>query len=154
MGGLYGIKFNNKTSNELGLLVQITSKPILPEKKKNELEIPGLDGVIDFGNNTFANRLITMDIAIKTDTRENFNKKVREIANWLSVKGTLCLLEESDIYYVGQVFTYIDMQKLLFNCSTVSISFEVEPYAYQLTVPETVINSVTDLKATGYTKIL
>lgn len=154
MSGLYGIKFNDKTSNDLGLLVQVTSKPILPEKRRNELEIPGKDGVIDFGGNTFANRLITMDISIKETTREAFNAKAREIANWLAPKGTLCLLEEQDIYYVGQVFSLIDLKKLLFSLGTISVTFEVEPYAYKLTYPATVINSITDLTNADYTKIL
>lgn len=155
MYGTYGIKFNDKTSNEMGLLVQITSRPILPEKRRNELEIPGRDGVIDFGGNTFANRLITMDISIKETTREAFNAKAREIANWLAEKGTLCLLEEPDIYYVGQVFSLVDLKKLLFNLGTISVTFEVEPYAYKLTYPDTtVINSITDLTNADYTKIL
>lgn len=146
-----GIKFNGTYSDNLGLRVQVTSNPILPQKRRHQIEIPGMDGVLDFGGNEFQRKIITMDIGVIKPTRNDYLALRRDLANWLAYKGTLILLEEPNIVYVGEIFNQIDPRKFIVSGATINLSFEVDPYAYQLiTRDHTQINGIDDL--TGLTE--
>lgn len=153
-----GIKFNDKTSADMEVLVQVTSLPLLPEKRANRQEVEGRDGYIDYGGNSYANKIIGMTITLKAKNRQELMMKSRLLANWLAPKGVLSLSEEPNVYYVGEIFTLIDRSKSIHSVAEYPVVFDVEPYAYMVHPNSSgiypVINSMQDLLNSNHTKVL
>lgn len=156
---MQGVKFNDRTSKEMGVKVQVTSLPLLPEKRKNELEIPGRHGMLDFGDHTYSKRIITMDMSIVTTSRTELLTKSRAVANWLAPKGVLSIAEEPNVYYVAEIFNFVDRKRLLHSIGTFPVTFEAEPFCYMVYPDEEtgeypVINNLYDLMNSNYEKLL
>lgn len=127
MRGPRHIIFNGRSSEEFGIIVNSVDRPILPAVRVREMVIPGRDGTWDFGGETFDNRTITVNCTLIDSL--DYLQNVRDIANWLSVKGNLIISDEPGIFWVGRLRDELPLT-IDFRVSTFSIPFVVEPYAY------------------------
>jgi predicted phage tail component-like protein len=134
---MIGFTFNNKNSDEFGLVVRSDNRTMAPSKRRNQYLIPGRDGLLDYGNETFDNRVITVDIVTHKKTYEDYRLQVRDVAKWLVGSGNLIFDDEPNKAYVAKVYDSLDLEQFATTGKT-SISFECLPYAESL-----VFNQVT-----------
>lgn len=118
-------------SRSFKLITKSVNRPILPEMRPRLIEIYGKHGVIDYGNNNYSTRKITMHIAYVGNDYIDLRQRAREIATWLSSTEwkKLSINDESDKYYLARVYGQIDFATLqrLGECD---VTFECQPFAY------------------------
>lgn len=124
-----GFNFCGTHSDNYGICVSKIKRPLLSELEKNEVKITGKHGSYDFGNSTYLNRVIEMDITISDDSRAKMIAKVRKIAAWLSQKGELIFDDEPDIHYIGRIYSSVPLETLII-IGTCTIIFDCEPFGY------------------------
>lgn len=125
---MMGFTFNNKHSSDLGVIFKSQNRTIIPAKRKNQYYVTGKDGYVDYGDETFENRFITVDINLLTNNMADLRVKARDVAYWLSGSGNLIFDDENDKAYVAKVFEAIDLEQLTTTGKS-TIVFECEPFA-------------------------
>lgn len=151
MRGPRTFTFNDKSSEDFGIIVNRVHRPILPALRPRKLVIPGKDGAWDFGGNTYEERTITIDCTLTQPLDKN--SLIRSMALWLSQKGRLTISDEPEKYYIGRTYDQL-LQEIeqLVEIGTFSIPFVCETYAYssQDAYNETYVYDVDWLLDAGY----
>lgn len=127
-----GFTFNGKHSSDFGLAVKSLDRSLLPSLRKSEITVSGRHGTYDFEQNTYENRIISVDCAIKAGSIHELRQKARRIAGWLKDKGELRFDDEPDKYYIGRVYSRVPFENL-FVLGRFTLNFECEPFAYSST---------------------
>lgn len=105
-------KYGDTESGTFGLSCGTEIHSLLPEKRKYVQEIPGLDGVADFGISGYAVRVITKPIYF-TGPYAELRKNREKIIAWLYNNGTpkkLVFGNEPDRYYMAKVYAALDFE--------------------------------------------
>ncbi len=106
------IKFGDIESGSFFLSFDTETHSILPEQRQSVAEIPGLDGVHDFGIHSYGVRVIQR--AVYFDGDYAFLRKHRdEIAAWLSNSGAykrLVLGDSPEKYYNAKVIAALEFE--------------------------------------------
>lgn len=130
-----GFTFGGRHCSEFGVTMRSKDRPILPELRHNDMEIPGRDGVLDLGHNTYAVRIIEIACFVTSENLPSFRQRLREIAKWLSTKSLLSFDDEPDKTYYGRIYSAVSLEQILANGSFTLI-FECDPMAQGKTVVE------------------
>lgn len=123
-----GFTFANRHSSGLGVVFNSKNRSISPAKRKNQYYIAGKDGYLDYNDETYDNRVITLEIKLLTNTLSDLRAKVRDVAYWLSGAGNLIFDDENDKAYNAKVFEAIDLEQLYLS-GKCNVVFECEPFA-------------------------
>lgn len=101
---------------------------LLPPKRSRKIEIPGRDGLYDFGSETYGERTIVL----KCKLIEQITKaQLREVAYKLSDKKKLILWDEPDKYYVAELFDPTEIDNIADRLwLEFDLTFTCEPFAY------------------------
>lgn len=139
-----GFTFNNIHSSEFALGFSSTNRSLLPTKIRNEFLVPGKHGRLDYGNETYDNRIITIEIRF-IGINKNFETlriKSRDIARWLSGEGLLVFDDEPDKAYKAKIYSQVDIEQLdrIGRCM---VDFECQPFAESLEYRQVNIPSIT-----------
>ncbi len=138
-----GFTFANIHSSTYELYVRSDNRTITPALRKNEFVIPGRHGTLDFGNNTYEARFITMELFLVRKTMEDLRKQARDIAHWLSKSGLLVFDDEPDKAYQAKVYNNIDIEEIAAYGKSM-VTFECQPFAESLEYRQVNIPSITD----------
>lgn len=133
--------FKDKHSNEFNLALENASRGLLPSLRPSSYIINGRHGTVDFGNETYDTRQITVDIVFISLNTEDLQKLAREIAYWLSGSGMLIFSDEPDKSYQAKVYDAVDTEQLI-RAKKCSITFECQPFAQSINY-----NQIDELKA-------
>ncbi len=125
---MIGFFFNNKHSKDFSIAMEQAARGLLPSLRRNDYEITGKHGTVDYGNETYNTRQITVDICFISENVSNLQLKARDIAYWLSGKGMLIFDDEPDKAYDAKVYDAIDTEQLI-RCKRASVTFECQPFA-------------------------
>jgi len=123
-----GFKFNDRHSKEFHVVALSDDRSLLPEKRRNEFVIPGRDGVLDYGNNTYEKRIITVDLAFASYNLPDLRGLARAAAHWLSGTGLLIFDDEPDKAYRAKVYQPLAITQLTTTGET-SVPFDCNPFA-------------------------
>jgi len=124
-----GLSIDGIHNKALGIRIKNISRPILPEKRKYKVKIPGLDGSINLGNGEYEEILIEFEIIFMADTDLGYRSKAREIANWIKGKNKkLVFDDEPNLQYTGECFSSIDLEELISRVGRCTVIFECEPF--------------------------
>jgi len=124
-----GISINGIHNKDLGVFTKIMSRPILPEKRKNKVKIPGLDGTINLGNGEYEEILIEFKICIIETTNINYRNKAREVAGWIKGENKKLIFDdEPNLEYTGECFSSVDLEELFNKVGECTVIFECEPF--------------------------
>lgn len=126
---MIGFEFDGKHCSEFGIIMKSRDRALLSTLRKREMVIPGRHGAYDFEDNTYENKIISVDCAFVRNTIPDLRQAARRIAGWLKNKGQLRFDDEPDKYYVGQVYSSVPLETLL-AFGRFTLSFECEPFAY------------------------
>lgn len=131
------IRFNNVSSDEMGVYWQSTDRTLLPARRVKQYEIPGRDGYYVDDQQTYGNRLITGVISFLGQDRdfETLRIKARQVAQWLSGSGQLIFSDEPDKAYQARVIAGVPLEQLA-RVGRCSVSFECQPYAESIDLHE------------------
>lgn len=125
-----GFTFNNTHSLVYDICFRSINRELLPQKEQQQYKILGRDGLLAIGDVTYSNRMIEVEISFTgiTYSLEDLRKRCREIAKWLSVKGSLIFDDEPDKAYQAIIYSNINLEQMvaLGSCKLV---FECEPFA-------------------------
>lgn len=103
-------KFGDIESGTFNIICGTETHSLLPEKRKYVQEVPGLDGVVDFGISGYNTRVITKPLYFVGQYSE-LRKKREEIIAWLYNDGTpkkLIFGNEPDRYYMAKVYAALE----------------------------------------------
>jgi len=133
-----GIKFGNYHSyDDLHLI--LSKKEIgSPEIKKNEIDVPGADGVLDntdyFGDTKYSNRPLKFEFSVIN--QDNFLTHYSEVLDKLHGRKMVIILdEEPDFYYTGRLSVSPFTNEK--GIGYISIECDCEPYKKK--IDETVV---------------
>lgn len=131
---MIGCTFRNIHSSTLNVVFKSIDRSAIPTRRKNEFIIPGRHGTINYGLNTYDNRLIKGKITtVKNDTWEELRINIRDIAQWLSGDGLLIFDDELDKIYRASVYEYVGLEQLeLFPGGDLEVVFDCQPFAESL----------------------
>lgn len=136
------LKFRGKQSlKDFDMVAKSVSRPILPELKKREIAVSGMHGTLDFGGNTYQNRIISVMLHFVGKSENQLRLNARNIAAWLSSSTyeKLTFDDEPDKYYLARVYGALDLNQLV-TMGIITVQFECLPFAlYQVSTGEDVL---------------
>jgi len=118
-----------------------THRPILPELNDSLVSVSGRDGSYDYQNNTYQDRLITVDFFISRTNFTEFRLDIRKVAAWLRRRGEIRFSDEPDKYYFGRCYQSPMLEQAGAPFGTFSATFLCEPFAYGAAQNESVTGS-------------
>jgi len=132
-----GYTFNNTHSiNDHGvrMLVEGMSTQILPARRDQFVEMPGMDGSYLFPG-PLSDRIITRKCVVNESSPMALRTKARQIAAWLNTSTWAQLIfdDEPDVYYLAKVVNEIEEEQIIslgafavqWRCSPLAIGTEV-----------------------------
>ena len=159
---------NKHTYNDWNLILTHTEIDF-PDIKKETLDIPGADGILDFtesltGDVKYKNRKITFEF-VTTEKYALWDSLKSEITNYLhGQRFNIIRDEDPNFYYLGRA--QINKFKSDKSIGILTIECDVEPYKYDLTSStedwlwdpfdfETgIINECKDIKIDGEAEVI
>jgi predicted phage tail component-like protein len=148
------LNFKNAHSyNDHKLIMQSTERNLLPEVKRQQVDILSIDGKFDLqtGTPVYENRIITVRLTYQFTNLPDLTAKRREVAQWLSGRGHLIFDDEPSKYYDAKVFSAIAVVQT-FKTLTLDVAFECKPFAYGATVTTPITLGATALSYAGNMK--
>ena len=142
-------KFGDNWASEFGIVFKSINRPLLPAMTNRSLSLYQKDGMYDFGNNKYENRIITIECTFKGDNVSDMRLNARDIAGWLSFidvneKTKLIISDELDKFYYARLYNQVDLESIL-NYGKFTIEFECQPWAFStLRTSESELLWVTD----------
>lgn len=133
-----GFKFRGRHTSEFGLTMLTKSRPILPEKRSNLIDLPGADGSIeyaavnDFGRAMYQNRKFTMSLHIAGSDIFDLQRKLSRAAAWLSGgAGELIFDDMPTTIWTAEVKGNIDyVPERSGTKAILEVEFDVQPFSY------------------------
>lgn len=127
---MVGFTFRGRHSDEFGIYSQNDNRTMLPQKRQIRYEIPGRDGYLDLGEETYDNRIISLTITFAGTglDLESLWDRVRQIAHWLSDGGDLIFDDEPDKAYTAQIVSGIDVSQMAM-LGLSQLTFDCGPFA-------------------------
>lgn len=139
---MMGFTFNNKHSSEYGIYIRSIDRSLRPEKRKNLFLINGKHGYLDYGNETYENRYISVELNFIKNSLEDLRTQVRSVAEWLSKQGNLIFDDEPNKAYPAKIYDAISLEQIN-TTGVTSVIFECQPFAESLQFNQVNIPEVT-----------
>lgn len=134
---MIGFTFCGKHSyDDYGLYVRSKSRPVLPSRRKRQLEIPGRSGVYDFSGDDYDQRIVELECFLDANAIPGMRLRVREIAAWLSERGKLTFDDEPTLSYRAALYTAVSLEQVL-STGLFTLVFECAPFAEGRTITTT-----------------
>lgn len=131
-----GFTFKGRHSDEFGLVMKTSSRPILPEMKSYTYESPLMDGVYDFsaansyGREFYRNRSFTLIMQVYAENLAELQHKISHISVWLTGRGELIFDDTPLVKWCASVLNGIDYAPEKYGRKAVlSVSFDVQPFS-------------------------
>ena len=115
--------FNKISSKDRGILVNNLPPISKPERKYEEIEIPGRNGKLYIDDNCYNTFPYTITCTLMPEAN------IREISKWLNGSGKLILSTELDKEYDVIIKDQIDYEQTYRVCNSFEVNFEVQPIA-------------------------
>lgn len=125
---MVGFKFCDRHCGEFWIHMRSKSRPLLPERRRRQLEIPQLHGRYDFGGSTYDMRVITLECFVYASDIPAFRSRLRDIAEWLSQKGPLVFDDEPDKTYDARIFSSVPVEQMM-SAGIFTLVFDCQPFA-------------------------
>ena len=114
----------------MGMIMQSIDRSLLPMVKRQQVDIPSLDGKYDLqANALYDDRLITVKFSAVVNDMMQMQTKKRLIAKWLSGRSRLIFDDEPGLWNDAKVFDAVAFEQT-FKTLSVEAIFEAYPFAY------------------------
>lgn len=121
--------FKGIKSSDLGIIVTAVPPIIKPEKRVNQIKIPGCNGVLHQDEGTYSNYTKDVECAIK-----NRNRKIDYsfLDEWLDGYGELIFSSEPNVVYRAMANNQISVSGVIKSFAKFLIQFDVQPFKYSV----------------------
>jgi len=124
-----GFFFADQHSKDFNVMaMENASRGLLPSLRRNDYEINGRHGTVDFGGETYNTRQLPVDICFISAGEPELQILARNVAHWLSGKGLLFFDDEPDKAYNAVVYNAVDTEQLI-TAKRATVVFECQPFA-------------------------
>ena len=126
-----GFSYNGIHSSVYGAYLKSKDRSLMPSLRKRELTIPGRHGVYSFDDETFAKRMISIEINYLGDDYPDMRYTARDISAWLNGANgyrELIFDDEPDKYYSAKICSAVGLANI-HTIGTAQIQFECQPHA-------------------------
>lgn len=123
------IFYNGKSSDDLGVVVERYPARIMPERKRETVDIPGRNGALYFGEAAFYNVRQTYDIYIRA-TVTKVPRAARAVAEWLYKTDGYTRLEDDydlDTYREAAYIGPLEVENMLNRYGRATLEFDCKP---------------------------
>lgn len=136
--------FNDIDSEQFNLICKSIKRPLLPARKNKDLEVDGVSGAYDFGDDDYELRKITMQCSYLGESFQELRSRARSIAAWLSTPtfAPLIINDEQDKYYLAKVNDELDLDSFL-ESGTVDVEFDCQPFAFSVDESSLIFENIT-----------
>lgn len=112
------------------IIVKSVDRPILPALVRREISVPGKHGTYDFGENSYENRIIIVEIKYIGTSFNELRLRARNIAAWLSqtTYKELIFSDEPDKFYLAKIYDPVSLENF-FRLGKATVQFECRPFA-------------------------
>jgi len=100
----------------------------LPSLRRNDYEISGRDGTVDFGGETNDTRQIPVEITILSKNEEALQELAHDVAFWLRGKGLLFFDDNPRRAWDAVIYDAVDVDELI-TAKRATVVFECQPFA-------------------------
>lgn len=129
---MYGtFSFNGTNSRSYSLISKSIQRPLFPVMNPRVLSIYDKSGTYDFGDNTYRNRIITMQIEYIGASLWDLRNKTRDLSRWLFTTSWASLVfdDEPTKQYKARVYEAVDFESLFLH-GKAQVQFECQPFAF------------------------
>lgn len=151
---MIGFFFANRHSSEFNTMAMVTSsRTLLPPMRRNDYQVAGRDGTVDFGGETYDTRQPTIDICFIDRDAHNLQALSHEVAHWLSGKGLLIFDDNPTKALDAVIYEGVEAEEL-YIAKRASVTFECQPdyktiSPLQSLNPDTASGNVIDIFSHG-----
>ncbi|WMI81950.1 distal tail protein Dit [Anaerotignum sp. MB30-C6] len=118
--------FKGKNSRDFGILISEMPDIVKPQRREQEVTIPGRSGVLTIDENAYES--YTLSIACGKRGTE----RLGEIVAWLDGSGDLTLSTEPDKVYRARISNAISISDVIYLYNSFLVQFKVFPFKYSL----------------------
>lgn len=118
--------WNGINSLDMGVVMLKAPSVYIPERRVNEVEIVGRNGILHEDVGTFAN--YTKDAECHVMNRE----QIDDICKWLTGSGEVIFSSEPDKIYKAFIKNSIPFHNILLNLNDFLVQFDCEPFKYSV----------------------
>lgn len=127
------IIFNHVSSKSIGLTVLDSTMATPPEKRIQRFLVPGRDGELYRDSGNYKDIEIKVTLGFKTDDAGEWNKKYRDIKEWLRIKkngSRLILGNDLEYFYKVKAVKLATPERVAFRYGEMIVTFTADPYQY------------------------
>lgn len=118
--------FNGVNSLDMGVVMLKAPPVIKPEKRVNEIEIAGRNGVLHEDTEVYSNYTKEIECVLLD------NSRIYDVCAWLNGYGEVIFSSEKDFVYRGFIKNQIPINNILLNINDFLIQFDVYPLKYSV----------------------
>ena len=132
MSILSGFTFAGQLSAQVGIYLDTPTRELKPAVRTNEYIIPGRDGTLDYGGETYEKISITVPIAYKSTKTETLRDIARNLAMFFAQRGDLVFDDEPDKAYRDAKVVSAPTITEIINIGSATVVFEAQPFLQSL----------------------
>ena len=131
---MIGFSFKGRHSSTLDIGVRSADRTLIPQKRKNDIIIPGRHGSMVPGEEIYDRRYIKTILGlINNEDWVDLRLNSREVAEWLSGEGKLIFDDEPDKFYIASVYDAVGLEQMhLQPIGGAEVTFDCQPFAYMV----------------------
>lgn len=129
-----GFSFRGIHSSEFGVFETPDSLQLMPHKRRNLIQIPGRSKAFIQEDGGYDENRISLSCSYVPSYGEDLQRRVREIARWLSGVGELSMDYEEEMHYQAFLSSPPPLTKdLSYDAAEFTLDFTItHPFAYEL----------------------
>ena len=132
MSILTGFTFAGQLSAQFGIFLDTPTRELKPATRVTEYTIPGRDGTVDYGGDTYEKVNISVPIAYKATETDSLRDIARSLAMFFSKCGDLVFDDEPDKAYRDAKVVSAPTITEIINIGSATITFEAQPFLQSL----------------------
>ena len=136
--------FKNKSSKDYGILIETMPEITKPQRREQEVTIPGRNGVLTIDEDTYEPYTLSFTCSTRGIS------KVNDMLAWLDGSGDLTVSTEPDKIYKAKISNAIPISDVVYLYPSFLVQFKVFPFKYSRNA---VISHADDLTVTATTTI-
>ena len=126
---MIGFFFAGRHSQEFeNVVMERAKRGLLPSLRRNDYEISGRDGTVDFGGETNDTRQIPVNITLVSKDEFILQELAHEVAHWLRGKGLLIFDDNPTRAFDAVIYDAVDVDELV-TAKRATVVFECQPLA-------------------------
>lgn len=118
---------NGVSSTTVHLVHCVPTAPLLPTRERLSVKIVGRDGAVDFARNSYANRLIPVEMLVTATSESTLETYLDDVADWLSGEGYIVFDQDLTKRWNGKIYDSVVTERKP-SIAKFTATFECDPW--------------------------